>query len=198
MQRQKVGRLVKLPDRSGALHAVGLEQCVVRHERIVGDDVHPHRLALAADELADVAVGMDAQRLALNLRSRAGRKTVARHEDHHRKGQFGHRIGVLPGGVHHHDPAGRSGFQVDVVVTGAGTHHDFEILRGGDHFGRHLVAANDQGVDIGHGGEQLRPIGVFFQQGQFVPRLFHNAANALHRLFSERLLGCNQYFHIFE
>ena len=107
-------------------------------------------------------------------------------------------MGRIGGYAHDGDVEGPRGFQVDVVVTGAGTHHDFEILRGGDHFGRHLVAANDQGVDIGHGGEQLRTIGVFFQQGQFVPRLFHNAANALHRLFSERLLGCNQYFHIFE
>ena len=141
---------------------------------------------------------MDAQRLALNLGARTRGEAVARHEDHHRESQLGHRIGVLTRGVHHHDSAGGSGRQIDIVVPGAGANHDLKILRCGDHLGRHLIAAHDQCVGIGHGSEQFGPLGIFLQQGQFVPRLFDNAANALNRLLSERLLGCNQYFHIFE
>ena len=198
MQRKEVGNPVKLLDRSHFLHAVGLEDRPVGDERIVGDDIHAQRLALAAHQSADVAVGVDAEGFALEFRTRTRREAVARHEDHHGQRQFGHGIGVLTRGVHHHDAPRRSRRKVHVVVTRAGADHDLQVFRRGDDLGGHLVAADDQRVDVGHGFEQLALVGVFFEQRQFVSGVLDDLTDSVHGFFGEGFFRCNQYLHSFD
>ena len=50
--------------------------------------------------------------------------------------------------------------EVDVVVTGTGTHYDFQLLSSVQYFGIHLVRADDQSVSILDGIQQLRLLGV--------------------------------------
>ena len=195
MQREEIGRLVKLLDRCHLLHAVGLEDRLVGDERIVCDNIHAQRLSFAAHQLADVAVGVDAEGLALNLRTRARSEAVPRHVDHHGQRQFGHGVGVLPRGVHHHDAPRRSRCEVHVVVTRTGTDHDFQVFRRGDDLGGHLVAADDERIRIGHGLQQLTLVGIFFEQRQFIAGILHDPADSIDGLFGKRLLRCNQYFH---
>ena len=83
----------------------------------------------------------------------------------------------------------------DIVVTGAGTDDDLEILRRVDHLGGDLVAADDERVGIGHGGQQFGLAGIFFEQGEFVAGPLDDFADTLDRLGGEGFLGCNEYFH---
>ena len=191
MQRQEIGLPVQIFEGIHLLHTVGFEHRRIRDEGVVGDDVHAQRLTLAPHEFAHIAVGVDAEGLALYLRTRTGRKAVARHEDHHGERQLGHGVGVLPRGIHHHDTARRGGREIHVVVTRTGTNHDFEVLRRPDDFGRHLVAADNERIDIGHGGQQLGLVGIFFKQGQFIARVLDDPADAVDSLLGKRLFGRN-------
>ena len=195
MQREVVRVLIQFFDRIHFFHAVGLENGRIGDKRIVGDHVHAHRLALAAHQPAHVAVSMDTEGLALNLGTRAGREAVAGHENHHGERQFGHGVGVLARSVHHHDAACGSRREVHVVVTGTGTHHDLEVPRRFDDFGRHLVAADNQRIHVGHGREQFRFVGIFFEQGQFVSGAFDDLTDAVYGLLGKGLFRRNQYFH---
>ena len=141
---------------------------------------------------------MDRQRLALQLRTRTGSKAVAGHVDHHAQSQLGNGIRVLPGGVHHHDAALGGGRQVHVVVAGAGTHHDLQVLRGGDHLGGHLVAADDDRIGIGDSLQQLRLVSILLQQRERMTRALYDFANTVDSLLCEGLLGSYQNFHLFQ
>ena len=68
---------------------------------------------------------------------------------------------------------------------------DFEVLRRPDDFGRHLVAADNERIDIGHGGQQLGLVGIFFKQGQFIARVLDDPADAVDSLLGKRLFGRN-------
>ena len=125
-------------------------------------------------------------------------KAVARHEDHHGQSQLGHGVGVLPRGVHHHDAAGRSGREVHVVIARTGAHDNLEHLGGIDDFGRHLVAAHDQRIGVGHGFEQLGLVRILLEQGELMARTLDDFANSIDRLLGKGFLGRYQYFHGFE
>ena len=140
---------------------------------------------------------MDADGLALGLAARSRRKLAAEHKDHQGDGQLGHGVGVLAGGVHHHDAPCGSGGQVHVVVTGTGAYDDFEFRGGGDDLGGHLIGTDDEGVHIGHGGNQVFLGGIFFKQSDLVATAFEDVLNAVHRINGERLLGSDQDFHFF-
>jgi hypothetical protein len=60
-----------------------------------------------------------------------------------------------------------------------------------DDFGRHLVAADNERIDIGHGGQQLGLVGIFFKQGQFIARVLDDPADAVDSLLGKRLFGRN-------
>ena len=196
MQRKKVGRSIQLFDRIRHFHAVGFEN-VGRDERVESAHLHAQRLAVTGHDAADVAVSLDSEPFAADLRSGAGGELIARHKNHHAHDQFGHGVRVLPRGIHHDNPFGGAGGQVDVVVTGTGANDDFQFLGGGDYFGRHFVAADNQPVGIFHGRQQIGLVRIFFQQGQFVTRPFNDFAYSVDRRFRKRLFGSYQYLHSF-
>ena len=88
-----------------------------------------------------------------------------------------------------------SGLKVDVVETGTGTHHDFQVLGSVEHLGVNLVGTDNQGIGIGHGCEQLRLVGIFLQQSQGVACTFHFLADALDSSCCEGFLCSDKYFH---
>ena len=51
--------------------------------------------------------------------------------------------------------------EVDVVVTGTGTHHNLQLLCSVQHFGIHLVRADDECVSVFHCIQQLSFLGIF-------------------------------------
>ena len=69
--------------------------------------------------------------------------------------QLGHGVRVLAGRCSSRPtPALLAAGAVDVVVTGAGSDDELELLGGGDHLGVDLVATHDQRVGVGDGGVQ--------------------------------------------
>ena len=162
----------------------------VREERVERGDRHAEGAGLRADQAADVAVSLDAEALPRELAARRGRELGPGHEDHHREGEFRHGVGILAGGIHHHDAAGRSGGEVDIVIAGAGTDDNPQLRRGGDHLRGHLVRADDHRLRIGRGGLEVRLLRIFFQPDHLVPGLRENPGNPLHRLRGKGLLRC--------
>ena len=198
MQRQIIGCGIELGNRVYLLHAVALEHGCIGNERIECDDVHAQSLALDADQTADIAVGVDRQRLALQLRTRTGSKAVAGHVDHHAQSQLGNGIRILTRSVHHDDTACRSRCKVDIIVTGTGTNDDFELLGGVDDLGRDLVAADDDRIGIGDSLQQLRLVRILLQQRERMTRALYDFANTVDSLLCEGLLGSYQNFHLFQ
>ena len=117
------------------------------------------------------------------------------HKDHHGYGEFCHSVGILSGSVHHHDSMGSSGRKVHVVVSGAGTHHDLQLLCSVEHLGSHLVGTDDERIGICHGFHQVGLLGILLQQGHLVPGFFKDILDPRHRYGGKGFLGCDQYFH---
>ena len=138
---------------------------------------------------------MDSETLAAYFGSRTRRELVARDEDHHAHDQLGHGVRILSGRVHHDDAPLGAGRQIDVVVAGSGPHDDFQVPGRIDHLARDLIAADDQSVGIGHGGQQFRLIGVLFEQSQLVSGSLDDFSYTVDRRLGKRFLGSYQYFH---
>ena len=138
---------------------------------------------------------MDSETLAAYFGSRTRRELVARDEDHHAYDQLGHGVRILSGRVHHDDAPLGAGRQIDVVVAGSGPHDDFQVPGRIDHLARDLIAADDQSVGIGHGGQQFRLIGVLFEQSQLVSGSLDDFSYTVDRRLGKRFLGSYQYFH---
>ena len=51
--------------------------------------------------------------------------------------------------------------------------------------------ADNERIDIGHGGQQLGLVGIFFKQGQFIARVLDDPADAVDSLLGKRLFGRN-------
>ena len=117
----------------GSLYGVGGAECVVcRH-------LHAESLGDACHVASHVAEGEDAQFLALQLRTSLAVVEVAHGEHQQSEHQFGNGVGVLSGCVLSHHVVSRGCGEVDVVVAGACTHHDLQVLGCVEHLGVHLV-----------------------------------------------------------
>ena len=188
MDGEVVGGRVELFHGVDGLGAAG-DDLLVGEERVQGGDGHAQGLRLLADQPAHVAVGLDAQALALQLGPRRRGEMRAGHVDHQAEGEFRHSVRVLARGVHHDHAGGRRGGQVDIIVPGARAHDDLQLRRRGDHLGRHLVRPDDNGLHICDSSDEIRLLRILLQLHDLMPGLGQNLHNPLHRLGGEGLLG---------
>ena len=93
---------------------------------------------------------------------------------------------------------GGGGGEVDVVETGTCAHHNLQLLGGVEHLSVALVGADDEGVGIFHGLEQLGLLGVFLEQHELVAGCLYFLAYALYSCSCERLLCCYKNLHNFQ
>ena len=161
VERHDLALLIQLLGRSYGGDAIGGHH-LGRAVGIVSIDVHAEALGDACHVAAYVAIGVDTEFLSLELAARGAIVEVAHGIYHHAKSQLGHGIGVLAGGVHHTYAMSRCGGEVYIVVACTGTHHDLELLGGIEHLGIDYIAADDDGIGIGHGSQQVGLIAIFF------------------------------------
>jgi hypothetical protein len=141
--------------------------------RVVGDEPGAERRDPLGEEHADAAQPDHADGLALQLdagvlgtlplpglqRGRGGGGVAG---DREQQGECLFRRGddVRGGGIDDHDTAGGGGRHVDVVEADAGPRDHPQLRGGGDRLGVDVGgAAHDDGVRVGQGGEQGRPVG---------------------------------------
>ena len=170
---------------------------LVGEERVEGFHLHAEGLCLGSDETAHVAECLDAEGLALHLRTSSGSELRAGHENHHSDSKFGHGVRVLAGGVHHHHAVRGCRSQIHIVESSACADDDLELRGAIKHLRGYLVRADDDGVDIRHRLHEIRLLGILFQQDNLMPAFFEYFANPCHRCGGKGLLGCNQDFHFF-
>ena len=141
---------------------------------VVGQDLGVEALEPRRDECADAAEADDADLLLEELNARvlgalplavlqrsAGLRNVAGQAQDVADREFCGGDDVRGRGVDHHHAGLRGGLDVHVVQADAGTGDDLEVLGRGDGFGVHLRGRADQdGVDVGDGGEQLGTVGA--------------------------------------
>jgi len=117
-----------------------LAQRLVRHERIVDQQLQLEPGKFLRDEPADVAEADQTQGLAGDLRREVGiaeflppvlvhqgvvgTGDVARLGDQQPDGEVRYRMSVAPHHVVHHDPALRRGLDIDVLLPGPGRAHE--------------------------------------------------------------------------
>ncbi len=90
---------------------------------------------------------------------------------------------------------GGSGCQVDVVITGTGTHHNLQLLRRIKHLTVHLVRTDNHGVGILHGIQQLCLLRIFLQQHDFVACSLQFGLDTIDSGCCKWFFCCYQYFH---
>ena len=162
-----------------------------------GQYVHAEAFGYAGYIAAYLPEGVYAECFAFELGSGGAVIEVARHHYHHAECQLGYGVGVLPGCVHDTYTVCCGGLEVDVVVSGSGAYYYFEVGSGVHYLGVDDVAAYDDAIDIGYGGEQLGLIGVFFEEHKLGACAFYDFAYAFYCNGSKGFLGSNKYLHGF-
>ena len=140
-----------------------------RQERVIGHDLHLQAQRTVGDDAADVAGADQAERLGVELHAHeaallplaglgggVGGGHLAGQGEHHGDGVFCRGDRIAEGRVHHHDPGGGGGRDVDVVDPDPGAADDLQIAGGGDDVLVRLgVGANDQAVVVADDLDQL-------------------------------------------
>ena len=139
-------------------------------EEIVGANFHLKAAGDAGYTARHVAVGQETDALSSQLGAGSAVVVVAHMAHEQSEDEFGDGIGVLSGGVHHDDVALGGGIEIHIVHAGTGSHHNAQTRSGIEHCGIDKVAANDEGVNVGHGAEQGGFVGVFLEQAEGVTR----------------------------
>ncbi len=134
----------------------------------------------------------------LFLKLGAGCAVVAVSHSHHGKTehQFGYSIGILSRSILHAYTTRRGCLKIHIVITGTGSHYNFEITGRIDHFGVNFVGTHYQSIHIGHSLKKLLLALIFFQKQEFIARFVHHFAYPLHGHSRKRFFGCNENFHI--
>ena len=144
------------------------------HVRVVGDHVHAEGGQPLRDQDADLAEADDADGLLEQLdagvlaalplavlQRQVGGRDAARGGQQQRDGELGGADDVGGRRVDDHHAGLGGGLHVDVVQADTGPGDDLQALGGGQRLGVHLGGAADQdGVDVGDGREQLGAVGA--------------------------------------
>ena len=138
-------------------------------EGVVGDKAHPESGGAARHFGTDPPQPDDAQGFVADfnahksgtppfpgLHGGVSLRHIARQRQHQRHRMLGGGHGVADGRVDHGDAGAGGGIQVNVVHADAGPGHHFKAASGGnDRFGNPSFAADDQGIILADGGDQL-------------------------------------------
>ncbi len=141
---------------------------------VVGDDLHAEGGHPLRDQHADAAEADDAEGLLAELDTRVlgplplavlqggvGLRDVAGRGDQQTAGELGRGDDVGRRRVDDHHAGLGGGGDVDVVQSDAGAGDDAQLPGRGDGLGVHLGGGADEDrVDIGDGGDQLRAVGA--------------------------------------
>ena len=111
--------------------------------------------------------------------------------DKHTHDQLGDGVAVLARSVHGNDATGSASLEVEVVVTGTGTHDDFQVLGVVNDLLGDLVGADDKSVGIGNGFIEVVHVGIFLEKSQFVAILLNHFADAVNSNLSKGFFGSN-------
>jgi D-3-phosphoglycerate dehydrogenase len=144
------------------------------HVGVVRDDLHPEGGHALGDQDADAAEADDTEGLLAELDARVlvplplavlqrgvGLRDVAGGGDEQAAGELGGGDDVGGRGVDDHHAGLGGGGDVDVVQAHTGAGDDLQLLGRGDGLGVHLGGgADEDGVDVGDRGQQLRPVGA--------------------------------------
>jgi len=192
VERHVVARLVHVLHAGAGVDPLGLDHGLV-HVRVDGVDRHPEPLGDRGHGPAHVAVGVQPDLLAPQLRAGLAGVAAAGQLQHQAEHQFAHRVGVLARRVHDHHALRRRRLQVDVVVPRAGADHQLEFLPRLQDLGRHQVAADDEGVDVRHRLVEVGDVLVVLQQDHFVAGPFQDVGDPRDRHLGERLFRGHQH-----
>ena len=147
MEGDIITAVIKILAATLALHAAILKHASI-DEGIECTNFHAETPGQVGDNFTDIAVGMNADLLALEFRTGLAVVIPSGHHDHHSNGQFSNGVGVLAGGVFHDNSPGLGGGAVHIVVACTGSHNYFEFLCRLQHLFGHLVAADDHCLNI--------------------------------------------------
>ena len=138
-----------------------------------------------------VTEGEDTKLLAHELAAALAVVEVTDGIDQHTHHQLGNGVAVLAGGVHGDNLVGGASLEVEVVITGAGAHHNLQVFGVLDNLFGHLVGADDESVGILDGLVEVVHVGIFLKEGKLVAVLLDNLLDTVNSHFGKRFLGSN-------
>mmetsp|Transcript_30118 Transcript_30118/g.36952 ORF Transcript_30118/g.36952 Transcript_30118/m.36952 type:complete len:242 (-) Transcript_30118:47-772(-) len=118
---------------------------------------------------------------------------VSSTRNHHTEDQLCHGICILSRCVHGGNALGLACFQVDVVVASTCADYDLQLARLVHNSLVHDVGANDHGIHICHGSQEILLALVVLQLLHGVVGRLENIFNLRHRARCEGLLGGQQH-----
>ena len=129
MQGNDVASRVKFFGRIHSLHSILLDY-FFRTESIERINLHTETFGNTGYVATHVTISVDTQFLAHQFRTGSTVIHITDSHHHQAESQLGHSIGVLSRSIHYTYVVGSSCFQVHIVITGTGTHHNLQFLGG--------------------------------------------------------------------
>ena len=190
MQGNDIASRVKLFGRTHSLHSILLDY-FFRAESVERINLHTEAFGNTGYVATHVTISVDTQFLAHQFRTGSTVIHITDSHHHQAKSQLGHSIGVLSRSIHYTYIVGSSCFQVHIVITGTGTHHNLQFLGGIQHFSINDVTADNDSVGIFHSLQQLGFFAIFLQQHEFVTCCFYFSTDTVYCHFGKRFVCCN-------
>ena len=189
MERNHVALLEELVLAVNSFHSGSLDYAC-RAESIIGIHLHAEAFGYASHVASHVAESQDTELLAEQLR--ASLAVIEAADSHHQQSehQFCNGIGVLSGSVLGHHAMSCGCCQVDVVISGTCTNHDFQLLCSIEHLAVYLVRADNHCIHVGHGSQKLCLLGVLLKQHKLVAGCLNFFSDTLDSSCCERFFCC--------
>ena len=190
MQGNDIASRVKLFSRTHSLHSILLDY-FFRAESVERINLHTEAFGNTGYVAPHVTISVDTQFLAHQFSTGSTVIHITDSHHHQAESQLGHSIGVLSRSIHYTYIVGSSCFQVHIVITGTGTHHNLQFLGGIQHFSINDVTADNDSVGIFHSLQQLGFFTIFLQQHEFVTCCFYFFTDTVYCHFGKRFVCCN-------
>ena len=167
----------------------------LRTESIVSRNFHTEALCDASHITAYIAESKDTKLLTQEFGARLAIIEIANGINQQTEYKFGYSIRVLAWSVLYDYSLLLGISTVYIIVSGACTNYDLELLSSVEYLGSNLVRTNNHSVGIGYSIKKLLLVSIFLKENKFVACSFNFCLNTIHGCCCKRFLGCHQYFH---
>ena len=128
MQGHYITSSIQFLSRRNSFHTIFFNY-FFRAESVERINLHTEAFGNTGYVATHVTISVDTQFLAHQFRTGSTVIHITDSHHHQAESQLGHSIGVLSRSIHYTYIVGSSCFQVHIVITGTGTHHNLQFLQ---------------------------------------------------------------------
>ena len=178
-------------------HACLLHNCIGT-ERIERRDIHLEAAAYTGHIATHLTERLNAKSLIFKLSAGSAVIHVAAHHYCKTEYEFSYSIGVLTWGILRAHTVSGSGGEVDIIISGSGTHYNLKITGCVKHIGIHLIRTDYKRVNISDSLKEIVFGRIFLKQDEFGTSLLDDFAHTVNSHCCKRFFSCYEDFHDYQ